>query len=50
MGPAKIVPTRLGTGEFSAVLLGPIPSMAEAQRLLKQIAAMGYADAVLVIE
>jgi peptidoglycan lytic transglycosylase len=50
MGNAKIVPTRLGTSEFSAVLLGPIPSMAEAQRLLRQISAMGYSDAVLIIQ
>ena len=50
MGPAKVVPTKLGDSEFSAVLLGPIASMAEAQRLLKQITAMGYSDAVLIIE
>jgi cell division protein FtsN len=50
MGTAKIVPTRLGTDEFSAVLLGPIPSMAEAQRLLRQISGMGYSDAVLIIQ
>ena len=50
LGPAKIVPTRLGNDPFNAVLLGPIPSMADAQRLLKQITGMGYADAVLIIE
>jgi rare lipoprotein A len=50
MGKTKIVPTRLGTTQFNAVLLGPISSMAEAHRLLKQIAAMGYPDAVLIIE
>jgi rare lipoprotein A len=50
LGKAKIVPTRLGAAQFSAVLLGPISSMTEAQRLLKQIAAMGYSDAVLIIE
>jgi rare lipoprotein A len=50
MGKTKIVPTRLGTSQFNAVLLGPISSMAEAHRLLKQIAAMGYPDAVLIIE
>jgi cell division protein FtsN len=50
MGPAKVVPTKLGDSEFSAVLLGPIASIAEAQRLLKQITAMGYSDAVLIIE
>jgi cell division protein FtsN len=50
MGKATIVPTRLGTEEYSAVLLGPISSMAEAQRLLSKITAMGYSDAVLIIE
>jgi rare lipoprotein A len=50
MGKTKIVPTRLGTSQFNAVLLGPISSMAEAHRLLRQIAAMGYPDAVLIIE
>ena len=50
LGPAKIVPTRLGNDPFNAVLLGPIPSMADAQRLLKQITGMGYSDAVLIIE
>jgi len=50
LGPAKIVPTRLGNDPFNAVLLGPIPSMADAQRLLKQITGMGYGDAVLIIE
>jgi rare lipoprotein A (peptidoglycan hydrolase) len=50
LAPAKIVPTRLGADPFNAVLLGPIPSMGDAQRLLKQITGMGYADAVLIIE
>ena len=50
MGPTRLVPTKLGTSQFSAILLGPIASMAEAQRLLKQIGAMGYSDAVLVIQ
>lgn len=50
LGPAKIVPTRLGNDPFNAVLVGPIPSMADAQRLLKQIIGMGYSDAVLIIE
>ena len=50
LAPAKVVPTRLGADEFNAVLLGPISSMADAQRLLKQITGMGYADAVLIIE
>jgi rare lipoprotein A len=50
LGPAKVVPTRLGADQFNAVLLGPISSMADAQRLLKQINGMGYADAVLIIE
>lgn len=50
LGPAKVVPTRLGADEFNAVLLGPIPTMNDAQRLLKQITGMGYSDAVLIIE
>ncbi|HEY2889901.1 MAG TPA: septal ring lytic transglycosylase RlpA family protein [Dongiaceae bacterium] len=50
LAPAKVVPTRLGADQFNAVLLGPITSMADAQRLLKQITGMGYADAVLIIE
>jgi rare lipoprotein A len=50
LAPAKVVPTRLGADQFNAVLLGPISSMADAQRLLKQINGMGYADAVLIIE
>ena len=50
LAPAKVVPTRLGADPFNAVLLGPISSMADAQRLLKQVTGMGYADAVLIIE
>ncbi len=50
LAPAKVVPTRLGAQDFSAVLLGPIPTMSDAQRLLKQITGMGYSDAVLIIE
>lgn len=50
LAPAKVVPTRLGTDDFNAVLLGPIPTMSDAQRLLKQVTGMGYSDAVLIIE
>lgn len=50
LAPAKVVPTRLGADPFNAVLLGPISSMGDAQRLLKQITGMGYADAVLIIQ
>ena len=50
LAPAKVVPTRLGADDFNAVLLGPIPNMNDAQRLLKQVTGMGYSDAVLIIE
>ena len=50
LAPAKVVPTRLGADDFNAVLLGPIATMHDAQRLLKQITGMGYSDAVLIIE
>ena len=50
LAPAKVVPTRLGADDFNAVLLGPIPTMNDAQHLLKQITGMGYSDAVLIIE
>jgi rare lipoprotein A len=50
LGPSKVVPTRLGIDEYNAVLIGPIATMDDAQRLLKRMNGMGYADAVLIIQ
>ena len=35
LGPSKVVPTRLGIDEYNAVLIGPIPTMGDAQKLLR---------------
>lgn len=50
LGKARVVPARVGQQHFYRVRLGPIGSIADADRLLGTLIATGVTDARVVIE
>jgi rare lipoprotein A len=47
---ARIIPVQLGAQRFYRVRLGPIATVADADRVLGQVIAMGNRDARLIVE
>ena len=47
---SRVQPTRVGTQSYFRVRLGPLGSVAEADRLMKSLIAAGHADAKIVVQ
>jgi rare lipoprotein A len=50
VGAARVIPVQLGAQRFYRVRLGPIATVADADRMLGQVIAMGNRDARLIVE
>lgn len=50
LGPTKIIPVIVGNQKFYRVRVGPIGSLAEADRILGQVVATGNEQARIVVE
>ena len=49
-GQIEMTPTRVGGQQFYRVRLGPIATVAEADRLLTQVVQAGHPEARLVVD